>query len=135
MKKISLLCFTALMGLSLAACGNNNSNKKATSSSTHSSSKVVKHHKKSSEESSSQVQQQSQQPQQATAQQSQTNSSNSADGKTVIAGHSFHRENFYGNSILVGDNGEGEAGEWAANNPATQNGPNVEAQLKSAYGN
>ncbi len=135
MKKISLLCFTALMGLSLAACGNNNSNKKATSSSTHSSGKVVKHHKKSSEESSSQVQQQSQQPQQATAQQSQTNSSNSADGKTVIAGHSFHRENFYGNSILVGDNGEGEAGEWAANNPATQNDPNVEAQLKSAYGN
>lgn len=122
------------MRLSLAACGNSNSNKKSASSSSHSSSKVVKRHKKSSEDSSSQVQQQSQQPQQTT-QQSQTDNSANADGKTIIAGHSFHREDFYGNSILVGDNGEGEAGEWAANNPATQNDPNVEAQLKSAYGN
>lgn len=75
-----------------------------------------------------------QQPDQASQQSQATNSSNS-DGKTTIGGHSFHREDFFGTSILVGDNGEGEAGEWAANNPVTQNDPSVEAQLKSAYGN
>lgn len=49
MKKIGLLCITALMGLSLAACGNSSSTKKSASSSSHSASKVVKkHHKQSS---------------------------------------------------------------------------------------
>lgn len=47
MKKLSLICVTTLLGMSLASCGNNSSHK-ATSSSRASSSKVVKHHKKSS---------------------------------------------------------------------------------------
>lgn len=47
MKKLSLICVTTLLGMSLAGCGNNSSHK-ATSSSRASSSKVVKHHKKSS---------------------------------------------------------------------------------------
>lgn len=46
MKKLTLLCITAITCLSLAACGNQSSTKKANSSSKSSSSKVVKHHKK-----------------------------------------------------------------------------------------
>ena len=57
------------------------------------------------------------------------------DDKVMVAGHSFHHETFAGTDILVGDNGEGEAGEWAANNPATQNDASVKAQLSSIYGN
>lgn len=80
MKKIGLLCITALMGLSLAACGNSGSTKKSASSSGHSASKVVKkHHKQSSSQkksssssesvvSSQQVQAQGQQAAQPAAQ-------------------------------------------------------------------
>ncbi|WP_191337174.1 hypothetical protein [Limosilactobacillus vaginalis] len=46
MKKIGLICATALLGMSLTACGSQSSNKDS-SSSKMSSSKVVKHHKKS----------------------------------------------------------------------------------------
>lgn len=46
MKKLTLLCITAITCLSLAACGNQSSTKKASSSSKSNSSKVVKHHKK-----------------------------------------------------------------------------------------
>ena len=59
----------------------------------------------------------------------------SGDDKVIVAGHSFHHETFAGADILVGDNGEGEAGEWAANNPATQNDTSVRDQLSSIYGN
>ena len=45
MKKIGLICATALLGMSLTACGSQ-STKKASSSSKTSSSKVVKHNKK-----------------------------------------------------------------------------------------
>ena len=47
MKKIGLICVTALMGMSLAACGNSASQKssKSNSSSTVKSTKAVKHHK------------------------------------------------------------------------------------------
>ena len=48
MKKIGLICATALMGMSLAACSNSASQKSATSSS--SSTKVVKHHEKAKSE-------------------------------------------------------------------------------------
>lgn len=51
MKKIGLLCVTALLGMSLTACGNQSS-KSASSSSKVSSSKVVKHHKKSAKKNS-----------------------------------------------------------------------------------
>lgn len=47
MKKIGLICATALMGMSLAACNNSASQKpsKSNSSSTVKSTKAVKHHK------------------------------------------------------------------------------------------
>ena len=48
MKKIGLICATALMGMSLVACSNSASQKSATSSS--SSTKVVKHHEKAKSE-------------------------------------------------------------------------------------
>ena len=50
MKKIGLICATALLGMSLTACGSQ-STKKAASSSKTSSSKVVKHHKKANKHS------------------------------------------------------------------------------------
>lgn len=50
MKKICLICATALLGMSLTACGSQ-STKKASSSSKTSSSKVVKHHKKANKHS------------------------------------------------------------------------------------
>lgn len=49
MKKITLLCITAITCLSLSACGNQTT-KKSASSSKSSSSKVVKKHKKSNKE-------------------------------------------------------------------------------------
>lgn len=52
-----------------------------------------------------------QQPNQAAGQ------STDSDGHVTIAGHSFHHANFHGNDILVGDNKEGEAGEFLANDP------------------
>lgn len=48
MKKIGLICVTALIGMSLTACGNSSSQKSTTSSS--SSTKVVKHHEKAKSE-------------------------------------------------------------------------------------
>ena len=50
LKKIGLICATALIGMSLTACGSQ-STKKASSSSKTSSSKVVKHHKKANKHS------------------------------------------------------------------------------------
>lgn len=50
MKKIGLICATALLGMSLTACGSQ-STKQASSSSKASSSKVVKHHKKANRHS------------------------------------------------------------------------------------
>lgn len=41
-----------------------------------------------------------------------------SNGHVTIAGHSFHHEDFYGNDILVGDNSEGEAEEFLANDPS-----------------
>ncbi|MBB1086816.1 hypothetical protein H5R63_08510 [Limosilactobacillus sp. WF-MA3-C] len=50
MEKIGLICATALLGMSLTACGSQ-STKQASSSSKTSSSKVVKHHKKANKHS------------------------------------------------------------------------------------
>lgn len=50
MKKIGLISATALLGMSLTACGSQ-STKKTSSSSKASSSKVVKHHKKANKHS------------------------------------------------------------------------------------
>ena len=51
----------------------------------------------------------------------------------LFAGHSFHHATLGGSDVLVGDNGEGEVGEWYANDPAAQADPNVKAQLSSVY--
>lgn len=59
----------------------------------------------------------------------------SKSGHVMIHGHSFHYQDFHGNRILVGDHGEGEAGEWAANDPKVQGNSQVESQLSSLYGN
>ena len=71
--------------------------------------------------------------------QSSTNANNSSENKLIIAGHSFHRSNFHGTDIWVGDNHEGELGEWAANAPEILTNPQlkaqVEAQLKTIYNN
>lgn len=85
MKKIGLICATALLGMSLTACGSQ-STKQASSSSKASSSKVVKHHKKanrhsekereSSSSNSSSVASSS--SQQATNQQAQENNNQQA---------------------------------------------------------
>ena len=85
MKKTGLICATALLGMSLTACGSQ-STKKASSSSKTSSSKVVKHHKKANKHSekkqesvsssSSSVANSSNQ--QTTKQQSQANNSQQA---------------------------------------------------------
>lgn len=66
---------------------------------------------------------------------SSNGSSTSDDGEVTIGGHKFHHEDFYGNDILVGNNNEGEAGEWAANDPSARNDSSVKAQLNSIYGN
>lgn len=74
-------------------------------------------------------------------QSSATHSGNASTNgnKIIVAGHSFHHSNFHGTDILVGDNHEGELGEWAANEPSIQSNPQlkaqVEAQLKSIYHN
>lgn len=108
MKKIGLLCITALMGLLLAACGNSSSTKKSASSSSHSTSKVVKKHhkqssssqKKSSSSSESVASSQQAQGQQAT-QVSQQNYNQGASGinnadAAVNAAHSkFGDQNGY----------------------------------------
>lgn len=55
MKKIGLICATALMGMSLAACGSSSSQKSTTSSNSLSkATKVVKHHKKANSEKKNQ---------------------------------------------------------------------------------
>lgn len=78
---------------------------------------------------------QGQQPSNSQSQTAQSQAGSSSNGDVNIAGHSFHHEDFYGTDILVGNNGEGEAGEWAANDPSVQGNPDVKAQLNSAYDN
>ncbi|MRH46857.1 hypothetical protein GIX82_08700 [Lactobacillus reuteri] len=51
MKKIGLICATALMGMTLSACGSSSSQKSTTSSNSSSkATKVVRHHKKANSE-------------------------------------------------------------------------------------
>lgn len=77
----------------------------------------------------------------STATSNSDSSSKSSDkkdnGKVVINGHSFHHQNFNDGDnnydILVGDNGEGELGEWGANDPAVQQSPDLQSQIVSAY--
>ncbi|UXE88511.1 hypothetical protein [Limosilactobacillus reuteri] len=100
MKKIGLICATALMGMSLAACSNSAAQKssKSNSSSTVKSTKAVKHHKstekknqqsstnsadssssQNSQVSQSSMQQSGQNTKQSSAQQQTTQSSNNSN--------------------------------------------------------
>lgn len=106
MKKIGLICATALMGMSLAACNNSAAQKssKSNSSSTVKSTKAVRHHKhtekknqqsstSSTESSSSQnsqvsqssMQQSGQNTKQGSAQQQTTQSSNNSNSDPHLA--------------------------------------------------
>ena len=118
MKKLILICASILACGTLAACGNNAAQHSSKTAS--SSSKTIK---KQSESSSSESDNSSQQTGTSSDQQSQQSSqqateSSSDNGHVTIAGHSYHHEDFYGNDILVGDNGEGEAQEYIANDPS-----------------
>lgn len=62
---------------------------------------------------------------------SSSNTTASNGDKATVAGHSFHRENFYGTDVWVGDNNEGELGEWAANDPSVSNNDSVKQQVNS----
>ncbi|MCC4394452.1 hypothetical protein LMC00_00500 [Limosilactobacillus reuteri] len=106
MKKIGLICATALMGMSLVACNNSAAQKssKSNSSSTVKSTKAVRHHKhtekknqqsstSSTESSSSQnsqvsqssMQQSGQNTKQGSAQQQTTQSSNNSNSDPHLA--------------------------------------------------
>ena len=68
-----------------------------------------------------------------------SSTSTSSSDAVTIAGHTFHHTDFYGTDILVGDNGEGEAGEWAVNSPEVYGNEStkesVQNQLHSVYNN
>lgn len=68
----------------------------------------------------------------ATSSSSQKAASSTQQSRIKIAGHSFHRQNFYGTEIWVGDNGEGELGEWYANDPSVNTNQNVANQVNQA---
>ena len=138
MKKIGLICTVALAGMSLVACGNQSTSKKTSSSSKTSSSKVVKHHKrknkysKKNESVSSNSNDTTESVnQQSASQQSEASNNSSGSDKATVAGHTFHRENFYGTDIWVGDNNEGELAEWAVNEPSLANNDSVKQQVNS----
>lgn len=63
---------------------------------------------------------------------SQSSTSSTKQSKLTIAGHTFHRQNFYGNEIWVGDNNEGELGDWFANEPSLNNNQNLQNQVNQA---
>lgn len=67
-----------------------------------------------------------------TSSSSQKAASSTQQSRIKIAGHSFHRQNFYGTEIWVGDNGEGELGEWYANDPSVNTNQNIANQVNQA---
>lgn len=73
----------------------------------------------------------------ATSQNNNSQVANSRSNNVSIDGHNFHHENFYDGDknydILVGNNGEGELGEWAANNSTIQQDPGLRSQVEDAY--
>ena len=117
MKKIGLICATALLGMSLTACGSQ-STKKASSSSKTSSSKVVKHHKKAtkhSEKKKESASSNSSSVASASSQQSQSN------GNGQLSQGEINRQRGYdpnGNPLLpgqdhaAGSNPDGSPDAW-----------------------
>lgn len=117
MKKIGLICATALLGMSLTACGSQ-STKKASSSSKTSSSKVVKHHKKANKHSEKKQESASSNSSSVASSSSQQSQSN-GDGQ--LSQGEINRQRGYdpnGNPLLpgqdhaAGSNPDGSPDAW-----------------------
>ena len=129
MKKIGLICATALLGMSLTACGSQ-STKKASSSSKTSSSKVVKHHKKANKHSEKKQESASSNSSSVASSSSQQSQSN---GNGQLSQGEINRQRGYdpnGNPLLpgqdhaAGSNPDGTPDAWVQGqiNWAKQNG-------------
>lgn len=117
MKKIGLICATALLGMSLTACGSQ-STKKASSSSKTSSSKVVKHHKKANKHSEKKQESASSNSSSVASSSSQQSQSN---GNGQLSQGEINRQRGYdpnGNPLLpgqdhaAGSNPDGSPDAW-----------------------
>lgn len=117
MKKIGLICATALLGMSLTACGSQ-STKKATSSSKTSSSKVVKHQKKANKHSEKKQESASSNSSSVASSSSQQSQSN---GNGQLSQGEINRQRGYdpnGNPLLpgqdhaAGSNPDGSPDAW-----------------------
>lgn len=117
MKKIGLICATALLGMSLTACGSQ-STKKASSSSKASSSKVVKHHKKANKHSEKKQESASSNSSSVASSSSQQSQSN---GNGQLSQGEINRQRGYdpnGNPLLpgqdhaAGSNPDGSPDAW-----------------------
>lgn len=119
MKKIGLISLTALVCLSLSACG---TSKHKSSTTSHSSSKVVKHHKKkhskkkvsnssssarpSQQQNGQQTQQSHSQPAQNGQQQTQSSNSKDDDAENLHLFYSDKANNGHGGLIAVYSHGD-----------------------------
>lgn len=117
MKKIGLICATALLVMSLTACGSQ-STKKASSSSKASSSKVVKHHKKANKHSEKKQESASSNSSSVASSSSQQSQSN---GNGQLSQGEINRQRGYdpnGNPLLpgqdyaAGSNPDGSPDAW-----------------------
>ena len=117
MKKIGLICATALLGMSLTACGSQ-STKKASSSSKTSSSKVVKHQKKANKHSEKKQESASSNSSSVASSSSQQSQSN---GNGQLSQGEINRQRGYdpnGNPLLpgqdhaAGSNPDGSPDAW-----------------------
>ncbi|WP_235958394.1 hypothetical protein [Limosilactobacillus frumenti] len=117
MKKIGLICATALIGMSLTACGSQ-STKKTSSSSKASSSKVVKHHKKANKHSEKKQESASSNSSSVASSSSQQSQSN---GNGQLSQGEINRQRGYdpnGNPLLpgqdhaAGSNPDGSPDAW-----------------------
>lgn len=149
MKKIGLICATTLICGALAGCGNNNSSKQSKMDSLKAENSSLKARREKLHESSlkkrakkarsNEVQVEGKNENQTHPSQAAVSSStkqqnvSKSNNKVTVRGHTFHHENFYGNDVLVGDNGEGDIGEWAANDPGAQQDPTISSQVQAAY--
>lgn len=135
-KQLLILGISVFSCIGLAACGNTASNDTAHSVHSASTEKSTHKHKQpktdQAEGSTSQLSSATTAQGTIDSASTQTSAASSSD-RVVIAGHSFHHATLGGSDVLVGDNSEGEVGEWYANDPAAQADPNVKAQLSSVY--
>ena len=128
MKKIGLICATALLGMSLTACGSQ-STKKASSSSKTSSSKVVKHHKKANKHSEKKQESASSNSSSVASSSSQQSQSN---GNGQLSQGEINRQRGYdpnGNPLLPGQD------HAAGSNPDGSPDAGVQGQIEWAKQN